>query len=39
MKAMLLLLMRLTKSQIDIAVVIGHEDRANAQKVGQLDLV
>jgi DNA-binding transcriptional LysR family regulator len=27
------------KSRIDLAVVIGHEDRATAQVVGQLDLV
>jgi DNA-binding transcriptional LysR family regulator len=27
------------KSRIDLAVVIGHEDRATAQTVGQLDLV
>ncbi|WP_213805490.1 LysR substrate-binding domain-containing protein [Granulicella sp. dw_53] len=27
------------KSQIDLAVVIGHEDRSSAQKVGELELV
>lgn len=27
------------KSQIDLAIVIGHEDRAAAQTVGQLDVV
>ncbi|HEY3940099.1 MAG TPA: LysR substrate-binding domain-containing protein [Bryobacteraceae bacterium] len=27
------------KAQIDLAVIIGHEDRANAQTVGRLDLV
>jgi DNA-binding transcriptional LysR family regulator len=27
------------KSQIDVALVIGHEDRAGAQPVGQLDVV
>lgn len=26
-------------SQIDLAIVIGHEDRASAQTIGQLDLV
>lgn len=30
---------RIEKGQIDLAVIIGHEDRARAQTLGQLDLV
>jgi hypothetical protein len=31
--------MRLKKSRIDLAVVIGHEDRSAAQTIGQLEIV
>jgi DNA-binding transcriptional LysR family regulator len=33
------LLDAVNKARIDLAVIIGHEDHANAQTVGQLDLV
>ena len=33
------LLDAISKARIDIAVIIGHEDHANAQTVGRLDLV